>query len=68
MTAAGGSRHPLREKADRLTLIDRWRHFVLDQPVLVDAGETIWIEDGQLLVQRIDGRLDLYPGSMNRCR
>ena len=56
-----------RERADRLTLIDRWRHFVPDRPVLLNAGETIWIEDGRLLVHRIDGRLDTYPGLMNRC-
>ncbi|MER7420984.1 hypothetical protein ABT346_30100 [Micromonospora peucetia] len=58
----------LREQADRLTLIDRWRHFALDQPVLVHPGETIWREDDHLLVQRLDGRVDAYPGVMNRCR
>ncbi|MBM0255652.1 hypothetical protein [Micromonospora sp. 4G55] len=67
MTTARREPPASREQANRLTLIDRWRHFVLDQPVLVDTGETIWIEDGHLLVQRVDGRLDSYPGSMNRC-
>lgn len=47
-------------------LVDRWHHFVLDQPVLVHAGETIWVEDGQLLVQRSTGVVDAYPGFVNR--
>lgn len=54
------------EQADRLTLIDRWGNFVLDQPVLVYPGEKIWTEDGHLLVQRLDGRVDAYPGFLNR--
>ncbi|MEU1646427.1 hypothetical protein OHA01_11320 [Micromonospora zamorensis] len=55
-----------REQADRLTLIDRWGHFVLDQPVLVYPGETIWRKGDQLMVQRLDGRVDAYPGFVNR--
>ncbi|MGV9805194.1 hypothetical protein [Micromonospora chersina] len=58
----------LREQADRLTLIDRWQHFVPDRPVLVHPGETIWHEDDRLLVQRLDGRVDAHPGVINRCR
>jgi hypothetical protein len=61
-------RTALREQADRLTLIDRWRHFMLDRPVLVHRGETIWHEDDHLLVQRLDGGVDAYPGVINRCR
>ncbi len=68
MTTAGRKQPASRERADRLTLVDRWRHFVLDQPVLVHTGETIWLEDGHLLVQRRDGRLDPYLGFINRCR
>ncbi|MFI6228496.1 hypothetical protein ACIBCR_14435 [Micromonospora echinospora] len=56
----------MREQADRLRLIDRWHHLVLNQPVLVHPGETIWREDDHLLVQRLDGRVDAYPGAMNR--
>ncbi|MET8263552.1 hypothetical protein ABZU92_06095 [Micromonospora arida] len=60
-------RQPIRrERADRLTLVNRWHHFVLDQPVLVDAGETVWVEDGYLLVQRTTGVVDAYPGFVNR--
>ncbi|MEU7801572.1 hypothetical protein AB0J14_10150 [Micromonospora arborensis] len=60
-------RRPIhREQADRLTLVDRWRHFVLDQPVLVHPGETIWVEDDHLLVQRNTGLVDAYPGFVNR--
>ncbi|MFI6236791.1 hypothetical protein ACIBD9_24800 [Micromonospora sp. NPDC050784] len=55
-----------REQADRLTLIDCWGHFVLDQPVLVYPGETIWRKGDQLMVQRLDGRVDAYPGFVNR--
>ncbi|MEU7949181.1 hypothetical protein AB0C50_31270 [Micromonospora taraxaci] len=55
-----------RAQADRLTLIDRWGHFVLDQPVLVYPGETIWRKGDQLMVQRLDGRVDAYPGFVNR--
>ncbi|NYH40333.1 hypothetical protein HNR22_000060 [Micromonospora jinlongensis] len=55
-----------REQADRLTLIDRWGHFVLDQPVLVYPGEAIWRKGDQLMVQRLDGRVDAYPGFVNR--
>jgi hypothetical protein len=58
----------LREQADRLTLIDRWHHFVLNRPVLVHPVETIWHEDDHLQVQRLDGRVDAYPGSVKRCR
>ncbi|WP_141715006.1 hypothetical protein [Micromonospora rhizosphaerae] len=61
MTTARRRQPASGEQADRLTLIDRWHHFVLDQPVLVYAGETIWLEDGHLLVRRLDGRLDSYP-------
>lgn len=32
-------------------------------PVLVHAGETIWVEDDHLLVQRNTGLVDAYPGS-----
>ncbi|WP_204292070.1 hypothetical protein [Micromonospora gifhornensis] len=55
-----------REQADRLTLVDQWHHFVLDRPVLVQPGETIWVEDGHLLVQRSMGVVDACPGFMNR--
>lgn len=67
-TSTARRRGRLREQADRLTLIDRWHHFVLDRPVLVHPGETIWHEDDHLQVQRLDGRVDAYPGSVNRCR
>lgn len=62
----GNARLPPVEQADRLTLIDRWHNFVLNQPVLVYPGETIRQEDGHLLVQRLDGRVDAYPGFPNR--
>jgi hypothetical protein len=56
----------VREQADRLTIITRWKHFVPDHPVLVQAGETIWVEDGHLFLQRNDRRLVAYPGSLYR--
>ncbi|MEU7948698.1 hypothetical protein AB0C50_28780 [Micromonospora taraxaci] len=53
---------------NRLTasLLDRCHHFVLDQPVLVHPGEAIWVEDGNLLVQRASGVVDAYPGFTSR--
>ncbi|MGQ5259859.1 hypothetical protein ACTWLT_03780 [Micromonospora sp. ZYX-F-536] len=62
----GNLQIPPFEQADRLTLIDRWRNFVPDQPVLVYPGETIRQDDAHLLVHRLDGRVDAYPGSTNR--
>lgn len=62
----GNARIPPAEQADRLTLIDRWCNFVLDQPIFVYPGETIWQKDGHLLVQRLDGRVDAYAGDHNR--
>ena len=56
----------VREQADRLTIVTEWNHFVPDCPVLVLSGETIWIEDGQLIVQRNDGVVDSYPGNLYR--
>ncbi|MEW2591926.1 hypothetical protein AB0893_16055 [Micromonospora aurantiaca] len=67
MSTARRKSPSLRERADRLTLIDRWRHFVLDQPVVVHPGETIWRDDDHLYVERLDGRVDAYRGVMNRC-
>lgn len=61
------NRRPVRrEQADRLTLLDRWHHFVLDQPVLVHPGEIICVEDDNLLVQRASGVVDAHPGFTNR--
>jgi hypothetical protein len=55
----------VREQADRLTIVTRWQSFVPDC-LVVRAGETIWVEDGRLIVQRNDGRVDAYPGSLYR--
>jgi hypothetical protein len=52
-----------REQTDRLTLITSWRHFVPEQPVLVQTGEIIWNENDHLMVRRNAGRLDSYPGA-----
>ncbi|MGN9812669.1 hypothetical protein ACTMSW_25375 [Micromonospora sp. BQ11] len=66
----------LPEQADRLTLITDWHNFVPEHPVLVQAGETIWIEDHRLvehrrpqhhlMVKRNNGQLDSYPGELYR--
>lgn len=53
---------PSRERADRLTLVSTWGRFNLDLPVLVHPGETIWIEDGRLMVEHADGELSAHPG------
>jgi hypothetical protein len=62
----GTNRRPTREQVDRLTLVDRWRYFVLDQPTFAHPGDVLWVEDGRLQVQRRDGRVDAYPGFTNR--
>ncbi|TQJ19970.1 hypothetical protein FBZ33_0155 [Micromonospora sp. A202] len=64
------------EQADRLTLITEWHHLVPERPVLVQAGETVWIEDHRLaehrrpqyhlMVKRNSGQLDSYPGELYR--
>ncbi|PWR15458.1 hypothetical protein DKT69_10815 [Micromonospora sicca] len=64
------------EQADRLTLITHWRNFVPERPVLVQPGETIWIEDHRqaehrrpqyhLMVKRNNGQLDSHPGELYR--
>ncbi|GAB2921124.1 hypothetical protein GCM10027280_05170 [Micromonospora polyrhachis] len=61
-----GERAETREQADRLTLISRWGHFVLDRPVFVQLGETIRTLDGYLLVERNNGQVAAYPGYVNR--
>ncbi|MEU5566727.1 hypothetical protein [Micromonospora musae] len=66
MSTIGAQRPAARERADRLTLIGRWGHLVLDRPVIVRLGETIRREDDHLLLQRLDGRRDAYPGFVNR--
>jgi hypothetical protein len=59
------TRRPTREQVDRLTLVDRWRYFILDQPIFANPGDVLWVEDG-LQVQRGDGRVDVYPGFTHR--
>ncbi|WP_176558937.1 hypothetical protein [Micromonospora sp. WMMA1996] len=64
------------EQADRLTLLTEWRNFVPERPVVVQAGETIWVEDFgppehrtpqyHLVVRRKTGQLDAYPGDLCR--
>ncbi|BCJ73593.1 hypothetical protein CS0771_31370 [Catellatospora sp. IY07-71] len=51
-----------REQADRLTLISEWGRFNLDRPVLVHAGETVWVEGNHLMVKRADGEVTAHPG------
>ncbi|MFI7209662.1 hypothetical protein ACIBP4_08300 [Micromonospora maritima] len=64
------------EQADRLTLLTEWYNFTPEHPVLVQAGETIWVEDFglpehrrpqyHLVVRRKNGQLDAYPGDLCR--
>ncbi|MBF5034027.1 hypothetical protein IRY44_30165 [Micromonospora sp. ANENR4] len=60
---------PQRETAERLTLVDtvgRWFH--LDPPVLIERGQTYWIDrtTSELCVDRGDGRVTRTAGEMCR--
>ncbi|WP_405099825.1 hypothetical protein [Micromonospora sp. NBC_01412] len=58
-----------RVTAERLMLVDtvgRWFH--LDQPVLIERGQTYWIDctTSELCVDRGDGRVTRTAGEMCR--
>lgn len=61
-----------RVTADRLTLVttvDRWFH--LDRPVLIERGQSYWIDrkTSELCVDRGDDRITRAPGVLGcRCR
>lgn len=50
--------------AGRLLLLDRVGWFVLARPVLIEAGQSYWVdrEAGELRVDRGGGRITRVPG------
>jgi hypothetical protein len=58
-----------RTRVDRLTLVDhlvssgdRERHFVLREPVFLEAGVVIGVVGPTLVVEYPDGTTSTYPG------
>ncbi|WP_446216287.1 hypothetical protein [Micromonospora sp. IBHARD004] len=45
-----------------MTLISGWCCVKLDRPVLVQAGDTVWVEDGYLMVERVGGEVTAHAG------
>ncbi|WP_282757578.1 hypothetical protein [Actinoplanes sandaracinus] len=57
----------MRVTADRmvlLTVVNRWFH--LREPTFVGAGQSYWIEAGELCVDRGGGRVSRHCGDMCR--
>jgi hypothetical protein len=50
-----------RQRADRLTFVSGWCCARLDRPVLLQAGDSIWIEDKHLMVERANGGVTAHP-------
>ena len=56
----------MRHTAERLLLVTRVGWFHLDRPVLIPAGSRFWTEPDALVVERPDGELRRYPGTLCR--
>lgn len=38
--------------------------FALEQPLFLNAGDELWFEDGEVVVQRVSGRLERPAGDL----